>query len=384
MNYRPTHSSHDEYRMQYQHLSLSSFVKPARRGFTLIELLVVIAIIATLLSLLLPAVQASRARARDIQCKNNLKNVGLAVLSFATAQNGQLPAVGQFQLHYSTGEATGLNSWVVKILPYLDRQDVSDRWDAGTPWYSGSNLQMSQTSIGVLTCPDDDSADGQPGGLTYVVNCGYGDGMTDPADPEFGVHGMTTEVFDWDGDGEMNDPTPEGRDRDPDDSDIQRDTGVFWGFAGRFRGGANVVLSKRMSQIYDGVDQTIMLSENLKSGGGGDQFYSGKLTTWANPSIRNCGFVYKADPSSGAAQFGDPPPGVPSQPNSNRFKAEGTPFPSSNHSGYVNIVTCGGSVRTLNENVSRSVYTRLISSSGARLRGITGFAAQDPLGDTDW
>ena len=65
--------------------------KTSRRGFTLIELLVVISIIATLMALILPAVQQAREAGRRTQCLNNLKNITLAAISFAEAHRGVLP-----------------------------------------------------------------------------------------------------------------------------------------------------------------------------------------------------------------------------------------------------------------------------------------------------
>ncbi|MCH2213407.1 MAG: DUF1559 domain-containing protein, partial [Fuerstiella sp.] len=166
--------------MQARHLTRS---RRSRRGFTLIELLVVISIIATLMSLLLPAIQNAREAARRTQCLNNQKNIALALTNWATAHNSQLPAYGYFiQNNADPDLATGLNplrSWVVEILPYMDAQNIFDRWDMDQDLNVAlnANLPLAAVNIPVLTCPDDQSAFNQDGGLSYVVNAGFGDSV---------------------------------------------------------------------------------------------------------------------------------------------------------------------------------------------------------------
>ncbi len=96
-----------------------------RRAFTLIELLVVIAIIAILIALLLPAVQQAREAARRSSCKNNMKQLGIALHNYHDTF-GMLPP-GALYYHRLTSSSNGENcgeygpSWKVMILPQMDQ-----------------------------------------------------------------------------------------------------------------------------------------------------------------------------------------------------------------------------------------------------------------------
>ncbi|MCA9085873.1 MAG: DUF1559 domain-containing protein [Planctomycetaceae bacterium] len=90
-----------------------------RRGFTLIELLVVIAIIAILIALLLPAVQQAREAARRTQCKNVLKQFGLAVHNYHDVYN-QFPSAATAGIRSGTNCFHQPSLWI-KLLPYMDQ-----------------------------------------------------------------------------------------------------------------------------------------------------------------------------------------------------------------------------------------------------------------------
>lgn len=122
-----------------------------RPGFTLIELLVVIAIIAVLIALLLPAVQQAREAARRSQCKNNLKQLGLALHNYHDTSN-------MFPINYTDGnyaETGRHHSWIFGILPYIDQAPLFNTIDSSQPMSFAANLAAAQRSIVVLLCPSD-------------------------------------------------------------------------------------------------------------------------------------------------------------------------------------------------------------------------------------
>lgn len=134
----------------------------SRRGFTLIELLVVIAIIATLVAILLPAVQQAREAARRSQCKNNMKQIGIALHNYHDVYNS-FPFGSRFGTLYSqTGVKNGTN-WRLSILPYLEQSAVYDslnfvsgNFSAGTDaalGYSNGNEALRGFSFAGYLCP---------------------------------------------------------------------------------------------------------------------------------------------------------------------------------------------------------------------------------------
>ncbi len=142
------------------HLNKGQAVKiPARnvaRGFTLIELLVVIAIIAVLIALLLPAVQQAREAARRAQCKNNLKQVGLALHNYHEIANG-FPA-GWIGVN-ATGQpfVDGGNGWgwAARILPQIDQGPLYNKLNFSLPVTDASNATIRTTTLPAYRCPSD-------------------------------------------------------------------------------------------------------------------------------------------------------------------------------------------------------------------------------------
>lgn len=112
------------------------------RGFTLIELLVVIAIIAILIALLLPAVQQAREAARRSTCKNNMKQMGLALHNYHDVHRGFPLATGPA---YGVDSNYGLGNWKYRILPFMDQAAMFSTDTTGVTWRM--NVQPSNANL---------------------------------------------------------------------------------------------------------------------------------------------------------------------------------------------------------------------------------------------
>jgi prepilin-type N-terminal cleavage/methylation domain-containing protein/prepilin-type processing-associated H-X9-DG protein len=133
------------------------------RGFTLIELLVVISIIAVLMALLLPAVQQAREAARRTQCKNNLKQIGLALHNYESTHRVFPPAyVGNpyvdgtsFGVPYADQYRNGPNGWAwgTLLLPQLEQSAIAAALDPNVPCWSPAVAKAAATKVSVFLCP---------------------------------------------------------------------------------------------------------------------------------------------------------------------------------------------------------------------------------------
>ena len=321
-----------------------------RKGFTLIELLVVISIIAVLISLIAPAVQNARAAARRTQCLNNLKNLGIGMMNFASTNNGQLP-----NLNHRVGNGPR-TAWIA-ILDTMDNSALKRQWE--------QNINQL-TFLKFYTCPEDAAADRIQGGLSYELNNGYR----------------------WP---TSCDPYPAPTDPFPFSKKV-RGSGVFFTRTVTFTppNGSPITRNFRSLRIDnliqgDGASNTIMATEHLSDG----LFFQGVLPAWnawgaqnQNPYQHQNQFRIDLNQLVGACTL---PVGQAANTlnftgwtnlgkigiNQIGLDVNGDPVqgkgPSSNHGSMAMFLFCDGRAQPINSSVFTPVLLQLITSNGQRL-----------------
>jgi type II secretory pathway pseudopilin PulG len=130
---------------------MNNLHRDRKQAITLVELLVVFAIVGILTSLLLPATQAAREAARRVQCENNLRQTGLALLNFESIYR-VFPASGSTKP--SPGNAAGSYlSWRVFCLPFIERSNDANSYRLDQNWWHESNLRVGCKTLPTFVCP---------------------------------------------------------------------------------------------------------------------------------------------------------------------------------------------------------------------------------------
>ncbi|WP_166830693.1 DUF1559 domain-containing protein [Thalassoroseus pseudoceratinae] len=301
-----------------------------RQGFTLIELLVVIAIIAILIALLLPAVQQAREAARRTQCKNNLKQIGLAFHNFQDVHeqlpNGARDGNDGDPLTSCCNSLTRRGwSWSYQILPYMEQQNLFDLGDENDP--TGTQNLVAQQAVKGYYCPTrrDPIADGNG---FYRNDYAGNAGERAPGDLRGSDNNGTKGVV------------------------IQTDAG-----------------KTTVERIRDGSSNTLMVAEkalhpdkHLTDGGDNER--------WNNAGWDECVIRYGAARTSSGVEYGLPPrpdneaplTAVPVVDEGGVSWTTWHPYFGSSHTGGMNACMGDGAVRLVSYTIDSEVMRRLSHS----------------------
>lgn len=362
------------------HVSLGNERRNLRSAFTLVELLVVIAIIGILVGLLLPAVQAVRESARRTECSNNMRQIGLALLNFETSMRrfpvnevGPAPA----------GSGSGYLSWLVRILPHLEQDNVSrlidkqiNNGDGGGFMISDAhpNAVAASSVIGTFLCPSD----------TPSFDSVIAMGTSNPAPDNYaGNAGWPSYATGFDGER----ATP----------------GQFNGIISPFHPSDSMIpwhqrQGTRLRQVTDGTSHTVAIAERIIQNGNDPvsiRAYDSRLESFhilenfrtlpelndecdpesTHSDVLNSGYVGRAwisgyaltaptymhlkTPNTWMGHF-----------NTSDYDGDFMATPSSRHPGGVNVVMTDGAVRFVADGVDPVVWWAAGSRDGGEVESI--------------
>ena len=339
------------------------------RGFTLIELLVVIAIIAILIALLLPAVQQAREAARRSQCKNNLKQLGIAFHNYHDTF-GTWMIFRHGHLATARGPLFNAQGWGPGLLPYVEQAPLYQLYNFNSPPWHASNLAAVATPLTVFVCPSTPRSNNTVAvNYTAAVTAGIGvsgaityqAGTTDYVVTEKSV-GAFRSVASASG------YTQQGN----------RNDGPLGEFGTTVIVGVNTfsdrLMTTKISDVRDGTSNTMLLEELANR----EQFFvKGKRGPasalqaasemsgcghWSSPfnTFRHQGASYDGLVNSG-------PCGINcnnSRTTNGSLTGSGGTYYSF-HVGGIQVLLCDGSVRFLSENIAAPTLVSLMSRDEA-------------------
>jgi prepilin-type N-terminal cleavage/methylation domain-containing protein/prepilin-type processing-associated H-X9-DG protein len=331
-----------------------------RAGFTLIELLVVIAIIAVLIALLLPAVQAAREAARRSQCVNNLKQIGLAIQNYISAQETIPPAGAYGTPGFSSSDtnSTQTFSMKVRLLPFIEMSTLYNATNMNLPGYYAStvgstqNMTVIATTVNAFQCPSDQFP-GHIGAIDYTS-----------------TNMAVSNYF-----------SSSGTARQYSSSNI---TGPSWYLGGN----ANVGRVLKLANVVDGTSNSAIFSEIIKGNSGANKplpnvvddgpptgvgaagsdqldFQACMKGTWSSPWDYKGEYWHSQDAGRGGTYSHTMPPNTKScnagTAYDNRICA------GSAHSGGVNMSFLDGSVKFIKNSINYNAYLAIGTIAGSEV-----------------